>query len=87
VALFDGVPGLDPLASLMADFRSINLDNLTTEPADLNRLAQVLDQLARYARDKARAMRGRLEGNVSEALVYEQWCERIYSRLPMWAQW
>lgn len=38
--------------------------------------------LANYAANKATAMRLRARGNIREAIIYENICDRIYSKLP-----
>ena len=43
--------------------------------------------LAHYAYNKATAMRCRLKGDITAALMYEAICERIYNNLPEYARW
>jgi len=43
--------------------------------------------LAHYAINKATAMDCRSRGDVAAALIYEGICDRIYDRLPHYAQW
>lgn len=40
-----------------------------------------------YARYKAYAMRARQEGAISNALHWEECCERIYNRIPERLKW
>lgn len=68
-------------------FEGANIDNYSTDPADITALAEAYDKLARYARYKAGAMRARLHGNIPAALSGERECERIYDTLPYWARW
>lgn len=44
-------------------------------------------QLKKYARTKARAMKLREAGQISEAVKLENQCDRIYKQLPKWAKW
>jgi hypothetical protein len=64
-----------------------NLDDLSIDPADYDRAAQVFDALARYASLKASAMRTRLAGRINPALRMEERLEEIYASLPEWARW
>jgi hypothetical protein len=43
--------------------------------------------LIQYARTKARAMRARISGTITDALNAESVCDCIYKRLPAWARW
>ena len=43
--------------------------------------------LACYASNKATAIDCRIRGDINAALMYEQICDRIYSRLPAFAKW
>jgi hypothetical protein len=43
--------------------------------------------LAHYAWNKSTAMRCRLIGRITDALIYEEICEKIYARLPDFAKW
>lgn len=43
--------------------------------------------LACYASNKATAMACRLRGEIAIALQYEAIADRVYDRLPAWAQW
>jgi hypothetical protein len=43
--------------------------------------------LVNYAWNKATAMACRLRGDISNALLYEGICERIYAGLPKFARW
>lgn len=49
--------------------------------------ARETKNLARYAWNKATAMRCRAGGKVNEAAQYESICDRIYARLPEFARW
>jgi hypothetical protein len=62
-----------------------NLDAMPEE--ELFDTAVVLDQLARYARARAHAMRFRAAGLEARAQHLERECERLYTQLPMWARW
>jgi hypothetical protein len=62
-----------------------NLDEMPEE--ELFETAVILDQLARYARTRAQAMRFRAAGVEGRARHLERECERIYAQLPEWAQW
>lgn len=71
----------------MVTHEAVNLDCATTDPAELDEYAETLARLAEYSRVKACAMRHRLSGHIQAVGVLESECERIYSRLPEWAQW
>lgn len=43
--------------------------------------------LANYACNKSVAMKCRLDGRITAALVYEDICEKIYERLPDDLKW
>lgn len=43
--------------------------------------------LVLYADNKAAAMYCREHGDISGALMYEGFCERLYNRLPTFARW
>jgi hypothetical protein len=62
-----------------------NLDEMP-EP-ELLETAEVLEQLARYARTKVQAMRFRAAGMEDRARHLTRECDRIYTQLPEWAQW
>lgn len=62
-------------------FQPIDLGVLP--PEDLDRAGDVLKQLSRYARVKAKALRS--DGEESRAHDLE--CLRIYRDLPKWARW
>jgi hypothetical protein len=62
-----------------------NLDEMPEE--ELFETAEVLDQLARYARARAQALRFRAAGLDARARHLERECGRIYAQLPEWAQW
>jgi hypothetical protein len=62
-----------------------NLDEMPE--AELFETAVVLEQLARYARTRAQALRFRAAGLVARAEYLERECERIYAQLPLWARW
>jgi hypothetical protein len=68
-------------------FETPNLDGLSIDADDLDKAAEVLETLARYARRKAKAMRARLSGDVNTALRHEATMERLYETLPEWARW
>jgi hypothetical protein len=68
-------------------FEAINLDDVTSDPKDLDALAKGLKLLSEYAERKAGAMRCRKAGNVEEALRLEASCDRRYAALPAWARW
>lgn len=64
-----------------------NLDDLSIDPADLHKAAEMFGRLAAYADMKARAMELRTQGDVEAALCFERNCETTYKRLPAWARW
>jgi len=76
----------DPTAGPLG-FEAINLDDATTDPAELDALGRVLTILAAYADRKAGAMRCRIAGNITKAVELEASCERLFDRLPEWARW
>jgi hypothetical protein len=66
-------------------FEPPNLDHL--EPNQLRVLADVFEDLARYARDKESATAARLQGQTARAEHFERRCEITYGALPHFAQW
>jgi hypothetical protein len=62
-----------------------NLDEMPED--ELLETAEVLEQLARYARTKAQVLRFLEAGGEGRARHLERECERIYTQLPEWAQW
>lgn len=68
-------------------FNELNLDDLSTDPADYDKAAEVLNTLAVYARDKGRAMKARAEGDVALATLIERRLDALYSALPESAKW
>ncbi len=68
-------------------FEPINLDDLSTDPADYKEADRVLERLAVYCATKAQAMRHRTDGNTSLALIFEARLEAQYNALPEWARW
>lgn len=71
----------------MLTFDVPNLDDLTTDPDELDAMADTLSRLAAYAWHKAEAMRARLAGNIEDATDAERKMTSNYRRLPEWAQW
>jgi len=65
---------------------NLNLDGFAS-PDELEEVGQVLTTLAAYAKTKARAMRDRAQGNITDALSQEQQCDTYYQTLPDWARW
>ena len=63
----------------------INLDGMTA--SELDKLSSAYQQLATYARLKARAMRHREAGRIVAAQSAEWQCERIYAALPECLRW
>jgi hypothetical protein len=55
--------------------------------SELDLLSKDLTRLARYAGLKASAMRNRLGGKITLALIDEEECERIYNTLPVTWRW
>jgi len=49
--------------------------------------ASATASLVNYAWNKATATACRLRGDISNALLYEGICERIYAGLPKFARW
>ena len=43
--------------------------------------------LANYASNKATAVRLRLQGDITMAVMYEDIADKIYRGLPDWAKW
>ena len=64
-----------------------NLDDWTIDYKDMRELARHMEELARYARVKATAMKRRLEGKVSHAMQLERHLEQIYRDLPENWKW
>jgi hypothetical protein len=62
-----------------------NLDEMPEE--ELFETAEVLDQLASYARARVQVLRFRAACLEARARRLERECERIYAQLPMWARW
>lgn len=56
-------------------------------PERQKRYVSVTKDLGSYASNKANAMTYRLKGQIQTAISYEQICESIYERLPVWARW
>jgi len=48
---------------------------------------RITRELGCYASNKATAMECRTRGQIRSALMYEDICERIHSRLPLFARW
>jgi hypothetical protein len=63
----------------------LNLDDMPEDA--LFETAKVFEQLARYAHTRIQAIRFRAAGLEGKARSLERECERIYARLPEWAQW
>ena len=56
-------------------------------PAGGKQTRRATADLASYASNKATAMQCRLRGDIPGALMYESIADRIYNRLPEFAQW
>jgi hypothetical protein len=69
----------------MKELEVPNLDCLNNE--DLSDLAEVFLKLFSYSRYKAASMDCRLEGEIAEAVKYENVCDSLYKDLPEWARW
>ncbi len=77
----------------------VNLDDMSSDPHELNAWAEALfayagplcprvrDLLYRYACWKAEAMVLRLTGEIARARVHEQECARMYTMLPKKYRW
>lgn len=63
----------------------LNPDCMVVE--DLGPLARHLKRLARYCVCRERAMRSRMFGDVSGALLAERECETLYNDLPPEWRW
>jgi hypothetical protein len=63
----------------------INLDGMFHD--ELNEIAIRFDQLALYARTKAKAMQQRSSGDIHDAIENEAVCEAIYKQLPQEFRW
>lgn len=70
---------------MMVTFEVPNLD--CEESEELLALQTVFMQLAQYCANKRNAMAFRLKGQIAEATMYENKCDRIYHDLPEWARW
>ena len=77
----DGVRPAHQAASIYTNRYLDSLDNYTG-----NR-TQAVVQLRKYCVLKASAMLRRSAGRICEANDLEVKCDRIYDRLPFWAQW
>lgn len=62
-----------------------NLDGMT--PDELREASDAFRMLSLYASNKARAMRERVNGNITSALSIEHACDRIYQTLPRSYRW
>ncbi len=47
----------------------------------------IVRNLSQYAINKATSMTHRLKGEIPEALMFEQYADNIYNRLPEFARW
>lgn len=68
-------------------FEVPNLDDLTTEPAALFEVAEILTTLSLYATFKAGAVAFRRDGQIGDALRNEAHCQRLYDSLPVGYRW
>jgi len=64
-----------------------NLDDMTTEDAEVDAMGDVFAALASYCKCKGAAMRHRKAGRLHEALAMERTCEQRYAALPTSLQW
>jgi hypothetical protein len=62
-----------------------NLDEMSE--AELLETAEVLEQLARYARTMVQVLRFRAAGGEDRARNLQRQCDRLFMQLPVWAQW
>lgn len=56
-------------------------------PARPTAYVSTTKDLGHYASNKATAMECRLRGTIDAASMYEDICERIYQKLPVYARW
>lgn len=68
-------------------FDPINIDSLTDNPDELNRLADVFAYLSAYSRARAKAAYARRQGHIKTALTAEHRADAVYVLLPNWARW
>lgn len=87
------VPNLDSMTqdelwAFYAKYASPNAESIKELLGDLRAGCQVITyRLACYARNKASTMQCRLDGNIQEALMWENAADMVYQYLPDDLKW